>query len=246
MSQTSQPGKQRFLIATMGRSGSSLLSAILATAGADFGLGTTPTEWKRKRGEYESQGLALPYIAYRLYELLPSWPSLLRYTKKFLRNRMKKSLSTTLQKATYLKSPILVYLTQDIYGLGYSPKLIISYRAFHKLAQSIYLNSRRSYSAIVEAYVDIYGTALLQLDMFGGCVVKYADIVDVDNTDWINPVSAITGIEDEIIIECRRKIVQSSKVLTQPFFDTAIDNRVISISETLDGLRGKLIRGSLR
>jgi len=130
--------KTRYLIVGTGRSGSSLLSAILADAGANFNM-PKMSSWDRKTGAYEHPKL---HSAYKWYSrsqkitksVLPSQP-----LRRFFEIRMRRDLSKLLCNTIFLKSTGLIWLVQPIYKLVYQPKIIVSYRKFEGYCTSRHL-----------------------------------------------------------------------------------------------------------
>src|SRR5258705_8868886 len=167
---------QRYLIIGSGRSGSSLLSAILADAGADFGMAGVASWDSSKGGAYEHPKLHAAYRWYsRANKIAKSmWPDWLG--RRFCQRQTERNLHDALRSVTFAKCPSTTWLMHIIKQIGYKPVLIVSYRSFSEYAASIYLKNGRSMKAIKGAYIDVHETMLLQLSIFGGFAIEYAEL----------------------------------------------------------------------
>ncbi len=191
------PHKKRYLIVGTGRSGSSLLCAILANAGANFDMGTRQS-WDRKSGTYEHPRL---HAAFRwLYR--PKQLGSKRITRKHL--------TALLENAEFAKSSNLIWLVQRIHQLEYQPVIIASYRKFEDYCVSRYLRFGWDVSRMVEYYTKIYRTTLLQLAIFGGCAISYEEMIDPAETDWSLALSELTGIDHRQLLESRDKLAKKT------------------------------------
>lgn len=116
----------RHLLVGTGRCGSSLLSAILADSGANFGMGRVDG-WKRSAGAYEHTKLQKACrefaISRKFAEKADCW-WLHRKFRRFHMSNAKRALRGLLSEADFLKSMDLVWLTHTIFKLDYSPKII--------------------------------------------------------------------------------------------------------------------------
>ncbi len=224
----------RYLIVGTGRSGSSLLAAILADCGADFGL-PQRTEWDRVKGAFEHSGLHKAYAwqtrANKLSNaIIPDY-----FGRNYFNKKCERVLAETIRCTRYAKSSKLVWLVYRFKALGYTPKVIIQYRRFEGYAASRYLKFGWSMSKTIQEYTDVYETALLQLHLFGGCVVSYEDVNDMQQEKWASALSLITGINKEKLLTARTKIVNPKS--TEIEIPT-IDQRVNRLHSELEKLKG--------
>lgn len=200
--------QRRFFIVTTGRSGSTLLSVILADCGADFAM-PAPKRWDREGGDMEHGRLvgAATWFrrAYNMAQERPaSW--FRRYAWTALRSIGKRSLRSVLADARYLKGENMDLLVYPAFKLGYVPSIIVSYRPFEDYAISGALRSGHSNLATLVGYYNrVYRTALLQMSTFGGCAVNYDRLADPQDVSWAPPLSAVTGIPVTRLIEARQR-----------------------------------------
>lgn len=190
----------RFFIVTAGRSGSTLMCAILADAGADFGL-AVPTDWNREGGELEHP--AVKRAAHHLRrahdldrgrrQVLSPWLEM-----RCRRHLGRRHLRHALGAARYLKISDLDLAVQPAFRLGYLPRVILSFRPFEAQARSL-LAGRTFHGPdeLAEEYVRTYRQGLLLLHAFGGCVVEHADLRAPDEGGWLTALASVTGLEPD-------------------------------------------------
>lgn len=196
--------KIRYLTVGTGRSGSSLLSAILADAGAIFDM-LKISSWDRISGAYEHPKL---HSAKRWHSrsakiaksVLPSQP-----LKRFFEIRMQRDLSNLFYETIFAKSTELTWLVQPIYKLGYQLKILVSYRKFNDYCASGHLKFNWSIPELVKVYNEVNSTALLQLEIFGGCAVSYEELTDPEEKSWAETVSSVTGLSCNRLLQGREK-----------------------------------------
>jgi hypothetical protein len=239
-----EDSKTCFLVIGTGRSGSSLLSAILADAGANFAMGTVKS-WNPSWGEYE----------HSLLHVAEAWRSRIRRIRASVlpdrltalcEPRMKQALAQLFDEADFAKSIPLVGMVDEIYRLGFKPVLIVNYRAFQEYARSILLS--RSFwdmPKLMEQYVATYSTAILQLEIFGGCTIGYDELVDPGETAWAQALSEITKIPQERLLEHRSQRVNvnsSANKRPESILDKSLlDPRIALLYEALSSLKGRAL-----
>ena len=209
---------------TAGRSGSSLLSAILADAGAFFNMPNI-SSWDRKSGAYEHPKLHSAFKWYSrsqkiMKSVLPSQP-----LKRFFEIRFQRDLSDLFSDTIFTKSTGLIWLVHRIHKLGYQPKLILSYRKFEGYAASRHLRSGWSAPELVKDYIGVNSTALLQLQIFGGCAVSYEELTNTKDQSWAEAISTVTGLNCSQLLQSREKhSIPISRNSTLPIFDEAAND----------------------
>ncbi|MBV8649839.1 MAG: hypothetical protein JO255_00145 [Alphaproteobacteria bacterium] len=172
--------RQRFFIVSTGRTGSSLLSAILADAGADFGF-APPRSWDRRGGEMEHEQLtvAARSIA-KANAVSPERPggiARLRWTLR--RSAAKRRMRSSLRDVRYVKVADAHHLVRPAFKLGYFPTVILSYRRFDDYAVSLGLiHAHADPASLARQYRQVLRMGLWLLNTFGGCVVGYEQLVD--------------------------------------------------------------------
>lgn len=203
----------RYLIVGTGRTGSSLLASILAEAGADFG-DVGRDEWSRDEGAFEHPALqrACRWNARDRFLQRVQIPLVSRLAT-VARNRMRRDAERAFEEAKFGKTTDLVRLVQPLARhTEYEPRVIVSYRRFDEYALSRYKKSGLPFQKMKEVYLRANGTALAQLEVFGGCTVGYWELVDETETEWATAIGELTGlpatdllpIRDEKVSEPRR------------------------------------------
>jgi len=221
----------KILIVGTGRSGSSLLSAIIADSDHSFGMEKAES-WDKVKGAFEHKNLHLAYRNYSRSDkisksLLPSFFS------SFFRRKGDKYLKMLLDNVTACKSSKLVWMIQRIHHLGYNPKIIVQYRKFQDYSRSRYLKFGWSMNRMLDEYCNVYSTSLLMLGVFEGVAVNYESILDKNNKDWAEDISKITGIDVKRLLDSRDRIVQRDKD-SKPTKGFYTDNRVDNIYKDLE------------
>ena len=196
----------RYFVVTIGRTGSSLLAAVLADAGADFGL-TVPKRWDPRSGQVESRAIKKAAHHYRrAYDIGRGRKYLLSpavETKCRLR-RGRRYLAGALRASHFVKIGDLDLLIQPAFKLGYQPRVILNYRLFEATLPSL-LVGRTHVGAdqLCEEYVRIYRQGLMLLRTFGGCTVGYHELQDEAETRWSQALSGLTGLSETAMIDSR-------------------------------------------
>ncbi|HEX3051685.1 MAG TPA: hypothetical protein VHP83_13575 [Aggregatilineaceae bacterium] len=233
--------ESRYLIVGPGRTGSSLLSAILVNIGASFDLPVLEN-WESRAGAYEHP---LIHSARRWQlRMLKIDDSLIPngIGESLCAKRMQHDLREVLERACYVKSSDLVWLVHPIYKLGYWPRIIVSYRDFMGYARSRYLKYGFAMHQLVQMYVEVYSTALLELHTFGGCVIDYADMLTERETGWANALSQISGISMQSILDERGKIVDHEPRPALPLYDfLACQDDLTRIQDSFEALKGVVV-----
>jgi hypothetical protein len=234
--------RERFLIINAGRTGSSLLCAVLAAAGADFGMAADQT-WSADDGAFEQEAVtrAAAWLgtACRLGPTPPLWPQ--RWRWDFARHRAKSHLRHALAAARFVKGPNLDLAVQPAAKFGYEPRIIVSYRAFSAQAMSLAQRSAHSEATALEAYyLRTYKNALMWLLVYGGCVVDYDELVDPKETAWTAALSAVTGLAAPALAAARQARVDP-RVRRRPARLPALSAECERLYECLRGFSGQAV-----
>jgi len=159
---------------------------------------------------------------------------------------MERALSRLFDQADFAKSVPLVGMVDVIYRLGFRPVLIVNYRAFQDYARSICL-SRPFWDMpmLMERYVSTYSTAILQLEIFGGCTIGYDELVDTDETAWARSLAELTHLSEDRLLEHRDKRVEASlseRKRPEPILDKSLlDPRIGHLFDALRSLKGRAL-----
>lgn len=209
--------RRRYFVLTAGRTGSTLLTAIMVDAGANFAA-HAPEDWDTARGG--GGAVDLPEIRratnhFRLaFELSPRKPPMppAQWIWSWHRSLGKRHLKKALDKAVYVKADDLDLAVPYAIKVGYFPRVIVSYRRFgaHALSFSqMFINW--SVETMAMEYDRTYRNAVLQMYAYGGCVVSYDDLVDRTRTDWAGNLAEVTGLAADALLASRDRRVKSTE-----------------------------------
>jgi hypothetical protein len=233
-----QPEKGRVFIVGTGRSGSSLLSAILADAGVDFGVPNV-SGWDRSSGAFEHPLLISAckwFLRARKVSLISD------RAKRFCESKMEQELVRLLQKVEFSKYPAAIDLIHVIPKLGYVPKVIVSYRNFDSYSMSAYLKNGGNITRLAYDYVETNNTALLQLNVFGGCSVSYEEVIDLEETDWAQSIADLTGLDFERILKSREKRALKPSCKREQMISPIVHREAIEMTYSrLNQTKGKIL-----
>lgn len=197
--------KTRFIMVTTGRSGSSLLAAIIADAGGDFGF-PSEDEWDPESGAMEhpaaqqaSQLFRRAYYLRRAKRLFIFY----KYLIDIRRSLGKKKLRKVLKEARFVKAGSMDLWVWHLTKMGYRPRIIATYRRFEDNARSLFVMTGMGFDDIVEYYCRINQNALLMLGVYGGCAVSYEEVVDLDDTAWADALALTTGLSRDALLVAR-------------------------------------------
>lgn len=207
-------GEIKYFIITPGRTGSSLLCAMLADAGADFGM-DAPADWNRKDGG--SMESPLIREAVRQRKKLPAKPKSFpaRMKWKWERRRMKRAVEEALESADYHKSINLDLVVPVAESLGYESRIILNIRDYTSFAMSL---ARMAHAGRVTRdytlplYLRTLHDGLMLLDRHGGCVVDYDTL-----PGWIDQIAATTGLDPaDLRRSCERRLSPAGRPKDRP------------------------------
>jgi hypothetical protein len=238
--------RQRTFIVTAGRTGSSLLSAILADCGAEFGM-PAAANWDRRSGEMEHPAICAAAACFkRAYDVAPARPALgwRRAVWNLQRSRGKRRLAAALPGTQYLKCLNLDLIVHPAFRLGYAPTVILSYRRFADHAISSAVRGRHSdLSLLTEDYKRVYRNGLLQMMVFGGCAVGYDQLMDRNDDSWALSLAMVTGIPAVRLIAARDRLVS----VTAQDWDRRpdLDDGTREVFASIDAWRGRVAPPSI-
>lgn len=224
----------QFLLVGPGRSGSSLLAAILAKSGADFKM-PPKISWDPAGGSMEH------YLCHNAYATLSKINKIKGSLipggfSAFYERRFDSQIGEMI-KIPYLKSSKLVYLVPHIAKLSPGVKIIIVYRDFFGYAKSRHKRFGWSMEDLLHEYENAYSSALLQLSIWGGVVINYGDIINNEATLWAKNLSDLTGIESTKLLKQRSEVVNKSK-------SSLLNTSNVYIPRSVKNLEEKLVVAS--
>ena len=232
---------QRSFIITAARTGSTLLSAILADAGADFGM-TAPQEWDRAGGGLEHPELWRALRYFRKAEAISTGRppfGIARIRWNAYRSLGKKLLRAGLGRARFAKLYGAHELVRPAFKIGFFPTVILSYRRFEDQALSLGLmHAHASWESLRDNYQHVYCNGLWLLNTFGGCVVGYKNLADRDDSTWVKPLARTTGLPIERLVEARDYRIDA---LSRPARTGSVDRTAGRVFDAMEALSGKAI-----
>ena len=180
----------RYFIVGIGRTGSSLLSAILSDSGGNFGLNNV-RDWDKSSGAFEHPDIIYISKHFRRASYLTKNKRsniITKYNIDVRKHLAKSKAKKILKKVQYVKSDNLDLWVWYSIKMGYKPKIIISYRNFFEVAQSLYVMTGLNFIDSEAQYIRIYENCLLMMSVYGGCIVNYDDLIDFSNSNWAKPL----------------------------------------------------------
>jgi uncharacterized membrane protein YkvA (DUF1232 family) len=236
--------RRRYFILTSGRSGSTLLSAILADAGAEFAM-PAPQAWNAGTGAMEGVDLHRASAWLRsAYQISPERPpaGIPRWRWVVYRSFGKAQVRRLLENTRYIKGSDVDLMVNPAFRMGFLPSVIISYRRFEECAISITtMRGHTTMEGLAATYNRVYRNALLWLFTFGGCVVGYDQLTDPNDTSWVSPLAAVTNLAPNQLLESRnRRLSTASRAVEL----AALDPSATQTFETMDALCGRVIPAS--
>jgi len=228
-------------IISSGRAGSTLCGALLATAGANFGVEDVK-DWDKKAGAYELKeiGKASEHHSREVNLKKYSHISLHRmWHRKYHRYMAKRYAERAFIKADFFKLSNST-LARMAKKQGYHPKLIILYRPFPEYNMSSFLRSGRQYPEMRNHFYQTYTTGMLALNIYGGCVITYEEMITPDENAWISRVSEVTGLAENKLKQSRDELIESRESKRENYFrlpDPELDN----LEEAIYKIRDRVI-----
>jgi hypothetical protein len=214
----------KYILISVERSGSTLLASILANAGANFGLPVNK-EWFRGSGDFEHQIIIDTYKHLKRSLLYGQFSDRLAKKQKDKVTENMKSLFTEVDFAKY--PPLSHLLPLHIKNAGFNPSIICIIRKFNEFASSRIAKNGGELNACKEIYENLYKTTLMELSLYGGCIICYEDLIDPDNMSWADSISLVCGIAKDELIEVRNKLVKptfsKSGILSKTIVDDECD-----------------------
>lgn len=212
---------ERFFIVSSGRTGTSLLAAIMHDAGADFGV-EARAGWDRRGGEMELHEMRRACYLLARAGVRPSFGlALAEWTWR--RWRARTLLKKALRSAQYFKLMVPA-AARMIEQAGYKPVIILNSRRFAPTVASFAKTTGGVYGfeEVARRYTEVYRDGLMLLERYGGCVVDYDEIVDLECSEWAERLGACTGLKPGDLLSARdnrcngRPVATASFPLTDP------------------------------
>ena len=207
---TGVENKIRYFVVTPGRTGSSILCAILADAGANFGM-PAPSTWQRSEAALEHPISEKAKALLRRIERLRKepWLGWIRGgVKKRLQRRFVAAMNEFWGSADFVKGGYIYTLVPRTIKLGFQPRIILNIREYKACASSLcrLTAHRLTPDQMREVYRAALYNGLALLHVHGGVVVDFDDLRQ--NSDWIGPVSHLTGLPYDALFQSWRARIE--------------------------------------
>ncbi len=235
----------RFIMVTTGRSGSSLLAAIIADAGGNFGI-PPEDEWNPESGAMEHPvAKEASWLFRRAYTLRRARNHFFfyKYLIDIRRSLGKRKLRAVLKEAHFIKAGDADLWVWHLTKLGYLPRIITTYRRFSDNARSLFIMAGMGFDDIVDYYCRVNRNALLMLDAYGGCAVSYEEVVDPEQTAWADALALTTGLSRKDLLASRDRRIKGH-IQHDPEVVELSDPAADRVYENLRKLKGIVVEPS--
>ena len=204
--------KRRYFIVTTGRTGSTFLSAALASAGANFAM-PVPETWEPNSGDLEHDDVKKAGVLLgQADNISPTVPGNF-FTLALWRIYQRRgwhALGRALEAAQFVKGSVL--MVQPAVYLGFEPTVILNYRRLEtQIASQLVRSKYETADYLTANYIRVLRNGLAAVRVFGGCVVAYEDMQDPANDRWIEALSQVTGLDAAPMIAFRNKSLRANK-----------------------------------
>jgi len=220
----------RYFIVSQGRSGSSLLAAILDDCGADFGPGAHDGRWNSPEID---RAIRCAHLATRNFG--PAASGLARAAYKFWRSKAKRLLRTALRDADFSKNHWSTSILPLVERLGYRPVMIVSWRNPAEVAVRDMVQLKNPPSTFMPAILQAYMDSFYSLVRYGGVVIDHADLTNPDAVDWAHALAQVTGLPARDLLSSRRRLLRRRE--PQPVADIWAQAEIESIAQSLAHLK---------
>lgn len=181
-----------------------MVSAILAKAGGNFALNSVDT-WNPRGGELEHP---LAIQASVEIDRSEKWKKISRSVSRFYENRALDKLGRLLKVADFVKYPPRSEKFPVLGArLGCQPSCVVIIRPFVDFAMSFMRMNNLDWTDLESIYRRSLFTSVLLAKIFGGCVIRYRDIVNFHTDSWLLPLANATGLDPQCLEKSARALV---------------------------------------
>ncbi len=190
------------------RSGTTLVSALLAHSGAEFGVDRVAS-WDASSGEFEHPlAIKASVELARAERLRPFSRTLSHYFDR----RASENLSALLKIADFVKyPPMSEKFPVMAKRLGYQPICIVVVRSFLGFASSMLAKNNLQWDELQHIYRQSLFTSILLREQLGGSVIRYEELVGEDCGNAIATLAMSTGLKGETIAAAAGRLIQKRK-----------------------------------
>lgn len=232
------PGDERFLIVCTGRDGSTLLSAILAAAGANFGE-PEKRDWDPRGGAYESWAAARASAHYNRFidlnedSFLSRW---MRLKRRYHRLWAKTLAKRYFSRVHFAKIGAAHRFPQLVRLVGFRPVIVLLYRDYHTQFASAFVRKPFSYGELADKYFSTLATGLISLSLYGGCILRYEEVIDPSARDWADRLGGACRIAPKRLLDARAAILKRGGAVEESNAYVMDDARLDALVARLDEL----------
>jgi hypothetical protein len=160
------------------------------------------------------------------------------FKRKYQRTMAKRNTKKLLQQAQWVKlsNSGVVRLARSV---NYQPRVILLYRPFANYALSSFLRSGRQVSQMIDHYYNTYSGGLLALNIYGGCLVEYSEMIQRKDNQWLERIAGLSNLSLDALITARDQQVDVGR--SEDSAITLDDTRLVQIDQALAECRGQLI-----
>jgi hypothetical protein len=212
---------KKFFVLGPPRSGTTLVSALLAHAGAEFGVDKVAT-WDTASGEFEHPlAIKTSVECARAERFRP----LSRSLSCFFEKRASENMSALLKVADFVKYPPMSEKFPLIAKqLGYQPVCIVVVRSFLGFASSMLAKNNLNWDELERLYRQSLFTSLLLREQLGGCAIRYEELVGSECGDCLRILEKTSGLPGEALILAAGQLVRKrSEARSQLEIDKSVD-----------------------
>jgi len=226
-----------YIVAGTERSGSSLLSALLAGSGAKFNMPIVE-DWYRGSGAYEHEDYMqlIKHVKRSLF--------FKRFSDRLSNRERKKAIAiakTLFKSAKFVKyPPFSEHVANIVKEAGFEPVIILIYRKFSDYLRSSMIKSGGTFNEHKQNYISVNQTCFSQLFIFGGCAISYEELMDINEVNWANRLDRLCGLSEKTLLEFRSKTVKEFTNINQI---PQLDDEAERLYQLITSHKGDVITG---
>ena len=233
----------RVFVLTFGRSGSSLLCAILADAGGDFGL-PVPDTWDPRHGELEHPPSSAPPTTCDAPSTSMPVAATCSFPAEAKPAAARPPRPRPGARGALRQIGDLDLLVQMGFALGYTPRVVLNLRRFEDSLPSTLVGRKHlGPDELAADYMRIGRQGLALMQTFGGCVVTYEDMLAGADGAWVDALAATTGLAADRLRTAVRKRVTAPR--RAPLDVPGVYPECASLHAALSALSGRCFTPSV-
>lgn len=229
-----------YFLTTYGRSGSSFQCYLIHFCGGNLGL-PVPHKVDSKTFHFEHTDIAravqFAEQANRIGKSEASFINSRRF--KIYRSLARRKIRNTVVPGQFVKTRRNAVLVPIAAGIGFQPKIIVSYRDFRQILLSDIRKQKNVPSHFMPDLLKEYTDSLYLMHSFGGVALDFAEVLDSDQTAWASALEELTGLDAAKLIEARAEILGSNRVVKS--YGLPLPTAASDIEAYIQGIKNQLI-----